>query len=337
MNCPNCGVKAGRSDTRCRACGAVLQQQPDPFASSDPGLRFGPSARGAADYLSANRPPVSLGGGSGDPAASGLRFGKHGGSSDAGAEIRISGRPAPAPGPAFPTAPEPAFAGCAPPEPAAEPSSPRGAEPGKPSRRGKRPKQSPAVTALVVFLAVVLLAAAVYLPYRFLYLPYMENVSLTRTELLERYLKAVMERDPKTAFKYTPFAGDKELYEVYTENILSGDGGKTKRELKNTYGKYTVEVEIEQTKEYSRETTDALLTAFAMNYRYGDRKLSDVLNTAAIAEIAQVKGTVSIKGRKGSDSWPFTATLMKYDGRWTVLDTSMTTSFDQIDVSSLNP
>ena len=267
MNCPYCGMKLGRSDTRCRVCGAPLQKQPDPPARPETELIVGPSVHETAD-----------------PA-----------------------------------------------------SSAKTAKKTSDDRRRKKPKQSPAVTALVVFLAVVLLAAAVYLPYRFLYLPYMENISLTRTELLERYLKAVKERDPKTAFKYTPFAGDKELYEVYTRNILSGDGGKTKRELKQTYGKYTVEVEIEQTMEYTRETLDVVLTAFAMNYRYGDQRLSDVLNKEAIAEIAQVKGTFTIKGRKLSESWPFTATLMKYDGKWTVLDTSMTTSFDQIDVSTLNP
>ena len=325
MNCPNCGMKVGPADTVCRVCGVPLTSAPSEGGS---GLRFGPAPRGPADP----GPAVS---------DSGLRIGGHSGSDVSGSGLRISEHssgPAGADGAAAAGSGTPVYVPVSDPASPYPPYSPEPVSPAPESAPRRRiRKQSPAATALVVVLALVVLAAAVYLPYRFLYLPFVQNRPLTRTALLEKYLQAVLEHDPKTAYSLTPFAKDKDLYDSFSRHVVTDDGGEAKREMKKTYGKYTVKVKIDETNVYNEELLDRVLGLFAMNYQFAGYKLSELMDTGAVAEVVQVKGTCTVSGKKGSDERPFTATIIKYDDEWKVLDSSFSERQSQIDISSLLP
>ncbi len=329
MNCPSCGMKVGPADAFCRVCGAPVA----PPSGAGSGLRFGPSAR-RTDAPASAVPGSDLrfGVGADGVSDSGLRISGHAAGAAYPDSLASPEVYAPASGDAYTPAPSSAPAAftdapaCDPIEPISAPPAPRRVR-----------KQSPGATALVVVLALVVLAAAVYLPYRFLYLPFVQNRPLTRTALLEKYLQAVMEHDPKTAFALTPYSADPDLYDVFSQQVLTDDKGEARKDLKKKYGKYTVEVRIEQTKEYNEELMDKVLMLFSMNYQFCGYKLSEVIETGAIAEVVQVKGTCTIQGKKGSDTTPFTATVVKYDDEWKVLDSSFTDKPAQIDLSRFFP
>ena len=367
MNCPNCGLKISNSGGNCLGCGMPLKQPKSKIITSDgAALRTGPSAGNGMNVGSLS--PELRVSKAASSAESGLRVSKSAASSASERMPRVSGRRnasasdselrigrsaqgtgweersrfAGTSGPEQPTlitsptrtdGPVPSI-----PPIVSIASDPIPAD-GKEGRafRSKKRKQSPVVTALVVLLALGVLAAAVYLPYRFLYLPYKQSRPLTRTEVVERYLQAVLERDPKTAFSYTPFAGDDDLYKVFQQQVLSDDGGKAKKDLKEKYGKYTVQVQIEEKKEYAQDVVDKVLTLLSMNYQFGGYKLSQVVDTNSIAEVVQVKGTCTIKGKKGSDSMPFTATVIQYEDEWKVLDSSMTDKYSPVDIPIFLP
>ena len=310
MNCPNCGMKLGNADTRCRVCGAAVPYARSGGFEPDADTRYNPYGPGDSS------PSAQIKG-------TALR----------GAGVYSSSAGAAASDDAFAQVSRGEGGDYAAPVSAPVQAAPGQKQAGKRSRR----KQSPLRTVAVVLLALAVLAAAVYLPYRFLYLPYKQSRPLTRTEVLERYLQAVLEKDPQTAFSYTPFAGDRDMYAIFTRDVLADDGGAAKRQMEDSYGRYTVKVQIDETEEYAKEALDRILTVFSLNYHFGGYRLADILNTDSVAELVQVKGTLTVKGRKGSDSMPFTATMILYDDRWKILDSSMTKSYPQMDISKLLP
>ena len=143
-------------------------------------------------------------------------------------------------------------------------------------------------------------------------------------DLLNNYLEAMAKMYDKSVDEIYELLSEEEDIKVKSlKDIYKYAKSEQTEDLKEDYGKYKIKTEVLDTDKYSKDDLEDLIDELKDTDSSLGIDMDDFINPDKITAAYEVEVEITIDGKEDSETKTKTYDVVKYKGKWKVLDTDM--------------